>query len=49
VTEREEVGVELLQSQPEIIAWLGLSEAEMDAWLERHESKDDDDQPARAA
>jgi len=40
VTEREETGIELLLSEPEIVAW-----------LEPHENKDDDDadEPPRAA
>jgi hypothetical protein len=33
----ERAQVELLLSHPEIIAWLGLSEAEVIARLERHE------------
>jgi hypothetical protein len=37
VTEREETGIELLLCEPEILAW-----------LEPHESKDDDDEPPRA-
>jgi len=38
VTEREETGIELLLSEPEIVAW-----------LEPHEDSDDDDEPPRAA
>jgi hypothetical protein len=33
VTEEEEIGIELLLSEPEIVAW-----------LEPHENKDDDDE-----
>ena len=46
MTERE--GIELLLSQPEIVAWLELSEPELVAWLRPHENKDDDDEPPRA-
>jgi hypothetical protein len=35
VTEREETVIELLLSEPEIVAW-----------LEPHESRDDDDEPS---
>ena len=45
--ERERI--ELMLSQPEIVAWLELSEPEIVAWLEPQENKDDDDKPARAA
>jgi hypothetical protein len=38
VTEPEETGIELLLSEPEIVAW-----------LEPHENNDDDDEPPRAA
>ncbi len=38
MTEREETGIELLLSDPEIVAW-----------LEPEETKDDDDEPPRAA
>ena len=38
MTEREETGIELLLLEPEIVAW-----------LEPHESKDDDDDVAREA
>jgi hypothetical protein len=37
VTEQEETGVELLLSEPEIVAWLEPDET------------DDDDEPSRAA
>ena len=36
MTEREKFGIELLLSEPEIVAWLGLHESTDD---------DDDDQP----
>ena len=36
MTEREKFGIELLLSEPEIVAWLGLHEITDD---------DDDDQP----
>jgi hypothetical protein len=38
VTEREESGIELLLSEPEIVAW-----------LEPDEASEDDDEPPRAA
>jgi hypothetical protein len=38
MTEREEAAVELLLSEPEIVAWLEL-----------HDSDDDHDEPPRAA
>ncbi len=47
LTEREEI--ELLLSQPEIVAWLELSEPEVIAWLEQLENVDADDESARAA
>jgi hypothetical protein len=47
LTEREEI--ELVLSQPEIIAWLELSEPEIIAWLEQLENVDADDESARAA
>jgi hypothetical protein len=37
MTEREETGIELLLCEPEILAW-----------LEPHESSDDDDEPPNA-
>jgi hypothetical protein len=38
VTEREETGIELLLSQPEIVAW-----------LEPQEDRESDDEPPKAA
>ena len=39
VSEREETGIELLLSEPEIVAWLEP----------REQTEDDDDEPLRAA
>ena len=39
VSEREETGIELLLSEPEIVAWLEPQE---------HSEDDDDDEPSRA-
>jgi hypothetical protein len=39
VSEREETGIELLLSEPEIVAWLEP----------REQTDDDDDEPPRAA
>jgi hypothetical protein len=47
LTERDDI--ELLLSQPEIIAWLELSEPEIIAWLEQLKHMDADDESARAA
>ena len=48
MTELERNGVELLLSQPEIVAWLRLSGREMAAWLQSFEHEDDDEQSGRA-
>jgi hypothetical protein len=40
--EREEI--ELLLSQPEILAWLELSKPEVLAWLRPDEREEDDEQ-----
>ena len=47
LTKREEI--EVLLSQPEIIAWLELSKPEVIARLEQLENVDADDESARAA
>jgi hypothetical protein len=41
--------LELLLSQPEIIAWLNLSKAEIVAWLGSREVKDGGDEAAGVA
>jgi hypothetical protein len=41
--------LELLLSQPEIIAWLSLSKPEIVAWLGERMREDDGDGSARAA
>jgi hypothetical protein len=43
VTEREQVGLELLVSQPEIVAWLGLSESELVTWKNTFRAAERDD------
>jgi hypothetical protein len=40
--------LQLLLSQPEIVAWLDMSELEVIAWLGRSEDPDEDDE-ARVA
>jgi hypothetical protein len=42
VAERGETGIELLLSQPEIVAWLELSEQEVVTWLELQRGRDDE-------
>jgi hypothetical protein len=49
VRERDETGMELLLSQPEIVAWLELSEQEIVRWLKPHENADDGDDASRSA
>jgi len=46
VTEREQI--ELLLSQPEIVAWLGLSPQQIVKWLEPGETWDDEDEGTRS-
>jgi hypothetical protein len=49
VTERGETGVELLLSQPELVAWLELTEQEVVVLLEQHQHRADADTPPTAA
>ena len=46
VTEREQI--ELLLSQPEVVAWLGLSPQQIVKWLEPGETWDDEDDATRS-
>lgn len=46
VTEREQI--ELLLSQPEVVAWLGLSPQQIASWLEPGETWDDEDEATRS-
>ena len=48
MTDGEKVEIELLLSQPEILAWLETTEKEIAARLERHrrEERDDDGREA---
>ena len=48
MAELERNGLDYLLSQPEIVAWLRLSEREKAAWLQSFEHEDDDDQTGRA-
>jgi hypothetical protein len=48
VTEPEKNGIELLFSQPEIVAWLELSEQQIADLLKLHEGEDDDEAPSAA-
>ena len=41
MTEAEKTGIETLMSQPEIVAWLELSEQQIVALLKLHESETD--------
>ncbi len=49
MAERGETGVELLLSQPEIVAWLELTEQEVVVLLKQHEHRADADTPPAAA
>jgi hypothetical protein len=48
VTEGDRIDIELLLSQPEILAWLELSEQEVATLLRLH-GKDDEGEAPRAA
>ena len=45
MTEGDRVGIELLLSQPEIVAWLELSEQEVAALLEVHTNGEEGEAP----
>ncbi len=47
--ERAETLIEVLLNEPEILAWLEVSEREIAAWRERREERDDDGERATAA
>lgn len=49
LTEPEKTGVEILLSQPEIVAWLELSEQEIVTLLQLHESENGNGEAPRAA
>ena len=49
MTELEKPGVEILLSQPEIVAWLALSEQEIVTLLQLHESENGNGEAPRAA
>jgi hypothetical protein len=49
VTEQEKIGVETLLSQPEVVAWLELSEQDIATLLQLHESESGNDEAPRAA
>ena len=49
MTERQTSGLEILLSQPEIVAWLELSEQQLVDLLKLHESENDAGEAPRAA
>ncbi len=49
MVEEEDVALELLLSQPEIIAWLELSRPEVVSWLGQQQQRSQDDEAPRAA